>query len=67
MSICQRCQQIFTCAMADKINEECWCIALPKIPMPLNEDGLIDSNASCFCPSCLSIWITQVTRKNKAK
>lgn len=64
MSICQRCQQTFTCAMADNTNQVCWCIALPKIPMPLNKQGQIDKDASCFCPRCLPIWIEEVTRKN---
>lgn len=67
MSSCQRCKKEFTCAMVDQTNKECWCIALPKIPMPLDKDGLIDSNASCFCPSCLPLWIAEVTRKNTAK
>lgn len=59
MSICQRCQQKFTCAMADNTGQPCWCITLPKVAMPRNEQGDIDVDASCFCPHCLPIWIAE--------
>lgn len=62
MSVCKRCQQLFTCAMADNTGKECWCVALPKIPMPLNKAGEVDADASCFCPLCLPIWIEELSQ-----
>lgn len=62
MSFCQRCQQNFTCAMADDTGEPCWCIALPKVAMPRTSQGNIDLAASCYCPTCLPIWQAEMAK-----
>lgn len=56
MSTCPRCQTNFTCAMADNTGQECWCTALPPIAFAALPDGVLNKDASCFCPQCLPVW-----------
>ncbi|MFZ6692085.1 cysteine-rich CWC family protein [Undibacterium sp. SXout20W] len=60
MSVCQRCQQDFTCAVADKTNQPCWCMVLPAIDAPTLPKADIDPNATCLCPHCLPLWKSEV-------
>ena len=56
MSICPRCKAHFTCAMADRTNQPCWCAALPPVEAALLTSSTPDTEASCFCPHCLPLW-----------
>lgn len=56
MSICPRCQAVFTCAMADNTGKDCWCTAIPPIAFEKLPDGKLEMDARCFCPTCLPEW-----------
>jgi len=58
MSICPRCAASFTCAMADRTGEPCWCAKLPFQPnLPIYPELNLEKPASCVCPLCMQAWI----------
>ncbi|MFZ6687258.1 cysteine-rich CWC family protein [Undibacterium sp. SXout11W] len=60
MSICQRCQQEFTCAVADKSEQPCWCMVVPAMDLSLLPDAKIKADATCLCPRCLPVWKSEL-------
>jgi len=63
MSICPRCAAQFTCAMADKTGEPCWCAALPAEPtLPIYPELGSGDDTRCVCPICLQEWKKELKR-----
>ncbi len=60
MSICQRCQQEFTCAVADKSEQPCWCMVVPAMDLSLLPDARLNVDATCLCPRCLPVWKSEL-------
>ncbi|HJU71063.1 MAG TPA: cysteine-rich CWC family protein [Paucimonas sp.] len=51
MSICPRCNALFSCGMTDGAHKEpCWCASLPALAMPGMTNNIMPG---CFCPDCL--------------
>ncbi len=49
---CDRCGAAFACGAQAGAAAECWCMALPRIPM---QDGA----AACLCPDCLKAMLAK--------
>lgn len=56
MSVCTRCGATFSCALAERRGEPCWCAALPAAAaVPLPQDA-----AGCWCRACLQSHIAEL-------
>ncbi|NDI84863.1 cysteine-rich CWC family protein [Undibacterium crateris] len=53
MSQCARCAEPFTCAMADRTGQDCWCVSLPAIDTDSLQILAARGLSSCLCPRCL--------------
>ncbi|MES2535321.1 MAG: cysteine-rich CWC family protein [Pseudomonadota bacterium] len=64
MSVCSRCGAVFSCGMVDGVaSDPCWCTALPALPAAaLAESPNSPEGFSCFCPDCLRVKITDLSR-----
>jgi hypothetical protein len=68
MSTCSRCGANFGCALADGLDEPCWCTRLPPVvplppPPPYTAPAAADKPAvpGCWCPACLAEHIARTT------
>jgi hypothetical protein len=64
MSTCTRCGAGFGCAMADGLDEPCWCTRLPPVvPLPgaASEAPGMPIFAGCWCPACLAEHIARAS------
>ncbi|MFZ6847959.1 cysteine-rich CWC family protein [Undibacterium sp. RuRC25W] len=60
MSICQRCQTQFVCAVADNTGQPCWCMVLPALDVSVLPEGSVNPDATCLCAVCLPVWKTEL-------